>query len=178
MPIFCQLNLEFRWSLGKVLIWCGSWNLNLESYLKYIHQTRPAYSPILDFFLEIMPMNCKCHFEHQNIYQSLHYGLAAAQKARSPENVKKPKLDVIVIDMVYFSFICLLKLILYNSKPQNQMCDWKPKMFLFCFAKILNQAFLHYSHIWLWGFFTFLVALAHGAAFPIVSWPIFCQTIF
>ena len=27
------------------------------------------------------------------------------------------------IDMVYFSFVSLLKLILYNSKPQNQMCD-------------------------------------------------------
>ena len=36
-------------------------------------------------------------------------------------------------------------------------------MFLFCFTKILNQAFLHDSHIWLWGFFTFLVALTHGA---------------
>ena len=64
--------------------------------------------------------------------------------------------------MVYFSFICLLKLISYNSKLQNHMCDWKPKKFQFCFVKILNQAFLHYSHIWLWGFFTFLVALAHG----------------
>ena len=33
------------------------------------------------------------------------------------------KLDVIVNDMGYFFFICLLKLIMYNSKPQNQMCD-------------------------------------------------------
>ena len=39
----------------------------------------------------------------------------------------------------------------------------KPKMFLFCFTKILNQAFLHDSHIWFWGFLTFLFALAHGA---------------
>ena len=37
-------------------------------------------------------------------------------------------------------------------------------MFLFCYAKILNQAFLHCPHICLWGFFTFLVDLAHGAA--------------
>ena len=51
MPIFCQLNLEFWWSVAKVPIWCGTWNLNLESYLIYIHQTRPAYSPILDFWL-------------------------------------------------------------------------------------------------------------------------------
>ena len=40
----------------------------------------------------------------------------------------------------------------------------KPKMFPFCFTKILNQAFLHDSHIWIWGFFTFLVVdLAHSA---------------
>ena len=65
--------------------------------------------------------------------------------------------------MVYFLFVCLLKLILYNSKPQNPICDWK-KMFLFCFAKILNQAFLHDSNIWLWSFFTFLVDLAHTVA--------------
>ena len=39
-------------------------------------------------------------------------------------------------------------------------------MFLFCFAKILNQAFLHGPQIWLRGFFTFLVALAHGAPPP------------
>ena len=62
--------------------------------------------------------------------------------------------------MVYFSFVCLLKLILYSSRPKNQKCDRNQKCF--CFAKILNQAFLHYSHIWLRGFFTFLVALAHG----------------
>ena len=38
----------------------------------------------------------------------------------------------------------------------------KPKMF--CFTKILIQDFLHDSHIWLWGFFTLLVALAHAVA--------------
>ena len=32
------------------------------------------------------------------------------------------------------------------------------------FYKNLKSSFLHSSHIWLWGFFTFLVALAHGAA--------------
>ena len=37
--------------------------------------------------------------------------------------VKKPQIAVIVIDMVYFIFVCLLKIILYNSKPQNQLCD-------------------------------------------------------
>ena len=42
-------------------------------------------------------------------------------------------------------------------------CVTEPKMFLFCLAKILNQAFLHSPHICLWGFFTFLVDLAHGA---------------
>ena len=65
--------------------------------------------------------------------------------------------------MVYFSFVCLLKLILYISKPQNQICDWNIKCFLL-FYKNLKSSFLHDSHIWLWGFFTFLVALAHGVA--------------
>ena len=70
-----------------------------------------------------------------------------------------------VIDRVYFSFVCLLKLILYSSRPKNQKCDRNIKCF--CFAKILNQAFLqHDSHIWLGGFFTFLVDLAHGAPPP------------
>ena len=68
--------------------------------------------------------------------------------------------------MVYYSFVCLLKLILNHSKPQNQMCDWNQKMFLFCFTKISKQAFLHDSNFWRWGFFTFLVALAHSAPGP------------
>ena len=39
--------------------------------------------------------------------------LTATQRARSPQNVKKPQTDLIVNDMVmvYFSFVCLLKLI-------------------------------------------------------------------
>ena len=32
-------------------------------------------------------------------------------------------LDVIVIDMVYSIYVCLLTLILYDSKPQNEICD-------------------------------------------------------
>ena len=40
-----------------------------------------------------------------------------------PKCKETSKLDVIVIDMFCFSFICLLKLLLYNRKPQNQMCD-------------------------------------------------------
>ena len=59
--------------------------------------------------------------------------VSGAQKARSPKNVKNLKLDVIVIDMVYFIFVCLL--ILYNSKPQNQMCDWNQKYFCFALQK-------------------------------------------
>ena len=46
---------------------------------------------------------------------------------------------MIVIDMVYFSLVCLLKLILYNSKPQNQMCDWNQK----CFCFVLKKSFQH-----------------------------------
>ena len=48
----------------------------------------------------------------------------------------------------YFIFVCLLKLILYNSKPQNQLSEWT-KDFCFLCAKTLTQAFLHDSHIWL-----------------------------
>ena len=37
------------------------------------------------------------------------------------------------------------------------------------FCKNLKSSFLHYSDIWLWGFFTFLVALVQGASFPVVK---------
>ena len=47
---------------------------------------------------------------------------------------------MIVVDVVYFIFVFLLKFILYNSNPQNQMCDWNQKCFCFV-TKILNQAF-------------------------------------
>ena len=73
-----------------------------------------------------------------------------------------------------FSFVFLFKLetYLYNSRPQNQM--WlKLKMFLFCLTKILNQAFLHDSHIWLWCFFTFFFALAHS-----VAWKASCMVYY
>ena len=49
------------------------------------------------------------------------------------------------------------------------MCDWNQKMFLFCFTKILNQAYLHDIYIWLWGSFTFLVSLALGVPLPLQS---------
>ena len=41
----------------------------------------------------------------------------------------------------------IIVLFLNNSTPQNQI-------FLFCFTKILDHAFLHDSQLWLWGFFT------------------------
>ena len=37
-----------------------------------------------------------------------------------------------------------------------------PQLLYFIYAKILIQAFPHDSHIWFWGCFTFLVALALG----------------
>ena len=43
--------------------------------------------------------------------------------------------NLIDIDMVYFIFVCFLKLILNNSKPQNQMCDWNQKCFCFVLQK-------------------------------------------
>jgi len=69
-----------------------------------------------------------------------------------------------------FSFTCLLKLILYISKPQNQMCDWSQKCVLF--YKNLKSSF----STWLTGFFTFLVALVHGAPRHILHtiYDIFC----
>ena len=42
--------------------------------------------------------------------------------------------------MVYYSFVCLLKLILYNSKPQNQMYDWNQKCFCFICKKLFYMA--------------------------------------
>ena len=42
------------------------------------------------------------------------------------------------------------------------MCDWNQKCFCFVY-KNLKSSFLHDSHIWLWGFYTLVVALAHGA---------------
>ena len=38
---------------------------------------------------------------------------------------------------VYFIFVCLLRLILYDSKPQNQMWDWNQKCFHFILQKSL-----------------------------------------
>ena len=35
----------------------------------------------------------------------------------------------------YFSFVCLLKLILFNSKSQNQVCNWNQKCFCFVLQK-------------------------------------------
>ena len=50
-------------------------------------------------------------------------GAAAHSRPDPPKMYRNFKLDVIVIDMVYFSFVCFLKLFLYKSKPQNQICD-------------------------------------------------------
>ena len=38
-------------------------------------------------------------------------------------------------------FFCLLKLILCNSKPQNQMCDWNQKKKSVLFCKNLKSSF-------------------------------------
>ena len=42
---------------------------------------------------------------------------------------------------VYFIFVCLLRLILYNSKPQNQRWDWNQKCFHFILQKSLIKLF-------------------------------------
>ena len=43
-------------------------------------------------------------------------------------------------------------------------CVTETKNVSVLFYKNLKSSFLHDSHIWLWGFFTLLVALAHGVA--------------
>ena len=50
-----------------------------------------------------------------------------------------------LIEFISVLFDCLLKVIMYNSKPQNQMCDWNIKCFCFVLQKILNQA-LYMTH--------------------------------
>ena len=65
---------------------------------------------------------------------------------------------VIVIDIVYFSFVCLLKLILYNSKAQNQMCDWNQKISVLFYKNLkssfstwlthLTRVCLHFWFLW------------------------------
>jgi hypothetical protein len=57
-----------------------------------------------------------------------------------------------------FVFCLNLTLILYNSKPQNQMFDWTQVFFF----KVKILTFPHDSRTWFWCFFTFLVALAHS----------------
>ena len=57
------------------------------------------------------------------ISDRLHDALSRRTIGQIAQNSKETQLDVIVIDMVHFCFICLLKHISYNSKPQNQMCD-------------------------------------------------------
>ena len=57
---------------------------------------------------------------------------AGAQKTRSPKNVKKPQTWC---DCHWYGLFSLLKLILYNTKPQNQMCDWNKKKFCFFLQK-------------------------------------------
>ena len=45
-------------------------------------------------------------------------------------------------------------------------CVTETKNVSVLFYKNLKSSFLHDSHIWLWGFFTLLVALAHAVSLP------------
>ena len=75
------------------------------------------------------------------------------------QNVKKPQTWCDCHWHGLFYFCLFFETYLNNSKPQNRMCDWNVSVL---FTNILYQMFLHDSQIWLWGFFTFLVALAHS----------------
>ena len=61
--------------------------------------------------------------------------------------------------LFYFSFVCLLKLILFNSKSQNQMCNWNQKCFCFVLQKsyimlfymthtLVSEVSLYYWLLW------------------------------
>ena len=49
---------------------------------------------------------------------------------RIPPKCKETS-NLMWLSLIWFIFVCLLKLILYNSKPQNQMCDWNIRWFCF-----------------------------------------------
>ena len=52
-----------------------------------------------------------------------------------------------------FVFCLKLKFIFYNSKAQDQMCDWTKDFYIFLECKNLNPSLiLHDSHIWFWKF--------------------------
>ena len=71
---------------------------------------------------------------------------APTQWVRSTNNVKKPQT---CCDWHRYG-LCLHRTwdFLYNSKSQNQMCEWTQEFLSFCCAKISTEAFLHDSHIW------------------------------
>ena len=116
----------------------------------------------------IDPQGTKTHNFHR---QSIELGISNLNWNRpihrrpDPQNCKETAnlMWLSLISMVYFIFVCLLKLILYNSKPQNQICDWNQKKMSVLLFTNLRSSFLHDSHNWLWVFFTLLVALAHRA---------------
>ena len=68
--------------------------------------------------------------------------------------------------MVCLSFICLLKLILYNSKPQNQICHWNQK----CFGFVLQKSWIKIFYITLT--FDSEVSLHSSLLWPTVRRPI------
>ena len=72
------------------------------------------------------------------------YNLACRTVGHIPKKCKKKlKLHAIVIDMVYFSFVSLLKLILYKSKSQIQMCDWNQ----ICFSFVLQKSYIKFFYM-------------------------------
>ena len=49
--------------------------------------------------------------------------------------------------MVYFSLFCLLKLILYNSKPQNKMWDWNQKVSVLFYKNVKSSISIWLTHL-------------------------------
>ena len=61
---------------------------------------------------------------------------------------------VVSFHFFVFCFCLNLILILYNSKPQNEMCDWTKDFYFFLVCKNLHSSFKHLiqevsSHSWL-----------------------------
>ena len=96
------------------------------------------------------------------------YSLTSRTVGQIPKKCKETS-NLIWLSLIWFIFVlfafafaCWI-LSWHNSKPQNYVS--------FCFTKTLNQAF-YMTLTFDWGFFTLLVALAHGVPFRPCQMPV------
>ena len=88
-------------------------------------------------------------YENSKIWQNVFLGIELCKLLSTIRRCKQMRLDTIGqispkcketsnlmwLSLIWFIFVCLLKLILYNSKPQNQICDWNQNCFCFALQK-------------------------------------------